>query len=67
MLTAVADYNKLSSGKTTCCPPITAELDPRADGSTVRTALLYWPRHCAPSWPRPGGTDGTDAPLQWEA
>ena len=46
-------------------PPIAADLRPCADGSYVRTALVIWPRRCAPSWPRlmtlmtptPGGTD----------
>jgi len=33
-------------------PPIEADLRPCADGSAVRTALVVWPRHCAPSWPR---------------
>ena len=33
-------------------PPIAADLRPCADGSAVRTALVAWPRRCAPSWPR---------------
>jgi len=33
-------------------PPIAADLCPCADGSAVRTALVAWPRRCAPSWPR---------------
>jgi len=32
--------------------PIAADLRPCADGSAVRTALVAWPRRCAPSWPR---------------
>jgi len=33
-------------------PPIAADLRPCADGSAVRTALVAWPRRCAPSWHR---------------
>ena len=34
-------------------PPIAADLRPCADGSTVRTALVAWPRRWpASSWPR---------------
>ena len=33
-------------------PPIAANLRACLDGSAVRTALVAWPRCCAPSWPR---------------
>jgi len=32
--------------------PIAANLRACLDGSAVRTALVAWPRCCAPSWPR---------------